>query len=172
MRLHPLDDGAGGRNVETVLAHAFEVERDGLGDHVERLFACLTDRHASGKVGHVHTEPGRGRFEDDGIAQGVGHALLPLAWRRILDHVPGGKSLLSFPGIVTRPGNLGCLNCRQNPCGGAAPSAAATTGTGAPLPSRYNCRARERIRPLIRAPERRSKALRGFCQSDLAGTGA
>ena len=52
--------------------------------------------------------------DDRGLLSLCCHCVFPLspAWRRMLLTVPGGMSVTGWPGIVTVPGLVGCLNCR------------------------------------------------------------
>ena len=70
--------------------------------------------HAAGQVRHVCRVVVGCPFDYDGVFHGLGYSIRPDCFK-MLFHVPGDRSSLGLPGMVTRPGLTGCLYCRWLP---------------------------------------------------------
>lgn len=92
-------------NLQTVLAHAFDMELDGFLDEAFHLCSCGSDRNTTGKIGYVCAETRRAALNDDKILHGKPHFFKPACFR-MLASVPGGTSTLGLPATVTVPGLL------------------------------------------------------------------
>ena len=104
-------DLAGGcGNRQPVFPQAFNMEGDGLSYFSLHIRGGGARGHAAWEVRHVGGIVALGFLDDHGVPHGGPH-FMPACFR-MLFKVPGAKSSLGLPGMVTRPGLLGCLNCR------------------------------------------------------------
>ena len=87
--------------------HALKVERDRLLHERNRLVPVVPGRHAPVQVRRVSRVTRRRRLQDDQIPHGASPAC-----RRMLLSVFGARIFGGCPATVTRPGLVGCLNCR------------------------------------------------------------
>jgi hypothetical protein len=98
-----------------VFAEPGEVELDGLPHLVQDSFFGVCERDAARQVRAPCAVSAVVGTLDDDCVTGYGVLRFSPACLRMLRSVPGGKTALSFPATVTRPGLAGCLYCRWLP---------------------------------------------------------
>src|SRR5438874_12508992 len=99
---------------QAVGAKAFDMEFDRLLDFPLAFLDGVADGNAARQVRNICRVVALPFLDHHGVTHARLHHLSP-ACLRILFSVAGCKSLLGFPGTVTRPGLLGCLNWRWLP---------------------------------------------------------
>ena len=103
-----------GRDRITIFTHALEMKLDGFTNLSLHFVDGGTGGYATWEVWNVGREIWSRIFDNDGIAHDSPHFLKP-ACLRMLFSVPGASSSPGFPGTVTRPDFVGCLNWRWLP---------------------------------------------------------
>jgi hypothetical protein len=100
------------RNGVTLLAQPLKVKFDSLLHVALDFFAVRSGRNAARQVRRVSRKTRTGRLDDNEVLHPC--SFNPACLRMLLS-VPGANSSPGLPGTVTRPGLLGCLNCRWLP---------------------------------------------------------
>ena len=98
-----------GRDRVTIFTHALEMKLDGFTNLSLHFVDGGTGSYATREIRDIGREVRPRIFDNDGIAHDSPHLLKP-ACLRMLFSVPGASSSLGFPGTVTRPDFVGCLN--------------------------------------------------------------
>jgi len=99
----------------SVLTHALKVEFNCFSNGGLRLCGRAPRRHAARQIRNVRRIVVAGGFNNDCVAHEIDLHFFKTDCFRILLSVPDAKSSLGLPDTVTRPGLIGCLNCRWLP---------------------------------------------------------
>jgi hypothetical protein len=113
--LYVFDPTGRRRYRSSILAHALKMEFNRFSNGGLHFCRRAPGRHAAGQIRNVRRIVVAGGFNNDCVAHEIDlHFFKPDCFRILLS-VPDAKSSLGLPATVTRPGLVGCLNCRWLP---------------------------------------------------------